>query len=72
VLWRLSKSGKIAEARIRQVPGRGVELRFCWQGELRASQVYDAADALAAAVAAKRAELLDAGWVDAPDLLWGR
>lgn len=72
LLWRLSKDGKIAEARSRAVAGRGVELRFLWQGELRSSQVYDDTAALHAAAEAKRAELLEVGWRDAPDLQWGR
>lgn len=66
VLWTLMKGPNRARAVTRSVPGVGIELRYNWNDETRATQVYRSTDDLAAAAKAKRKELLGAGWVDAP------
>ena len=51
----------------RAVPGVGIELRFLWNDDTRATQMYRTSVELAAAAAtAKREELHAAGWVGAP------
>jgi hypothetical protein len=50
----------------RSVPGVGVEVRFIWNEDTRSTQVYRNAVELAGAASAKRAELVAAGWIDAP------
>ena len=66
VLWMLTKGPNQARAAMRLVPGVGVELRFLWNDDTRATQVYKSTDDLAAAAKAKREELIATGWVDAP------
>jgi hypothetical protein len=61
-LWRLTKGGHTAEARVRAIDGIGLELRYEWNGELRASQVFKAWDELEAAAEEKRRELEAKGW----------
>jgi hypothetical protein len=39
-LWTLSKNGNEATATARAIHAVGLELRFSWNGDLRASQVY--------------------------------
>ena len=56
-LWRLTKDGHTAEARVRAIDGIGLELRYEWNGDLRSSQVFKAWDALEQAAGQKRAEL---------------
>jgi hypothetical protein len=65
-LWTLMKGENRARAMIRTVPGIGVELRFVWNDDTRATKVYRNSVELAAAASAKREELLAVGWVDAP------
>ena len=64
-LWKLTKSEHVAEARVRAIHGVGVELRYLWDGELRASQVFKMWDALEEAAAEKRVELEGRGWTAA-------
>ena len=61
-LWRLVKSGHVAEARVRPIEGVGVELRYQWDDELRVSQMFKSWDELEAAAAEKRQELEARGW----------
>jgi hypothetical protein len=42
------------------------KLRFVWNGDTRATQLYRNSVELATAATAKREELIAAGWVDAP------
>ena len=65
-VWLLSKGPNRASAVTRLVAGVGLELRYNWNDETRATQVYRNTDDLAAAAKAKRDELVAAGWVDAP------
>jgi hypothetical protein len=65
-IWTLTKAGHFARAVTRTVPGIGVELRFVWDDDTRATQVYRNTVELAQAASAKREELIAAGWVDAP------
>jgi hypothetical protein len=65
-LWTLAKGTNRARAVSRAVPGVGIELRFLWNDDTRATQVYRTEAELAAAATAKREELIAAGWVDAP------
>jgi hypothetical protein len=51
--------------------GRGIELRYYWDLELRQSQVYRNGEELAAAANLKREELIANGWTEAPKLAWG-
>jgi hypothetical protein len=62
-LWRLTKDGHSAEARVRPIEGIGLELRYEWNGDLRASQVFKSWDALEQAANEKRHELQANGWV---------
>ena len=48
------------------MPGVGIELRFLWNDDTRATQIYRDSVELAAAATAKRKELFAAGWADAP------
>jgi hypothetical protein len=66
VLWVLTKGPNRASAVTRLVPGVGVELRFLWNDDTRATQVDKNTDDLAVAAKTKREELITAGWVDAP------
>jgi hypothetical protein len=61
-LWRLTKSGHVAEARVRPIDGIGLELRFEWNGDLRVSQVFRSWAELEVAAAEKRRELEARGW----------
>jgi hypothetical protein len=45
-LWTLRKGDHTAEARVRAIDGIGLELRFEWNGDLRASQVFKGWDEL--------------------------
>ena len=65
-LWTLVKGPNGARAVSRSVPGVGVELRFAWNDDTRSTQAYRNTIELAAAANAKRAELVAAGWLDAP------
>jgi hypothetical protein len=51
---------------MRSVPGVGIELRYLWNDDVRATHVYKNSVDLAAAAGAKREELLKSGWADAP------
>jgi hypothetical protein len=62
-LWRLTKGGHTAEARVRAIDGIGLELRYEWDGDLRASQVFKAWAALEESANEKRRELHANGWV---------
>lgn len=66
VLWTLTKGEHRARAVTRSVPGVGVELRYIWNDDTRATQVYRNTVELAAAASAKREELIASGWVDVP------
>jgi hypothetical protein len=45
-LWTLQKDGHTAEARVRAIPGIGLELRFTIDGELRYSHRFTAWESL--------------------------
>jgi hypothetical protein len=51
---------------VRPIDGIGLELRYEWDGDLRASQVFKSWEALEQAAHEKRRELEANGW-----LLWG-
>jgi len=61
-LWTLTKDGHTAEARARVIDGVGLELRFLWDGELRASDVKREPADVERVAAEKRAELEARGW----------
>jgi hypothetical protein len=63
-LWQLSKDGHAAAALVRPIDGVGLELRFEWDGKLRASQVFKTWDELEACAGDKRDELESRGWAD--------
>ena len=65
-LWTLVKGEHRAQAVTRTIPGIGVELRFLWNDDTRATQVYRNTVELAQAASAKREELIAAGWRDMP------
>ena len=71
VLWTLTTGPNRAYAAMRFVPGVGVELRFLWNDDTRATQVYRSGEELAAAASAKREELIANGWTDVPKFAWG-
>ena len=52
----------MAEARVRPIEGVGVEIRYEWDGELRASQVFKSWEELEASATEKRRELEARGW----------
>jgi hypothetical protein len=54
-----------AEARVRAIDGIGLELRFEWNADLRASQVFKTWGELEAPAADKRRELEAKGWAAA-------
>jgi hypothetical protein len=56
------KGGHVAEARVRPIDGIGVELRYEWDGDLRASQVFKMPEELNEAAEAKRRQLEARGW----------
>lgn len=62
LLWRLTKDGHVAEARLRPIDRIGLELRCEWNGELRWSQVFRSWAELEPVAETKRQELLARGW----------
>lgn len=70
-IWGLVKNGHTARAVSRQVPGVGIELRYLWDDEVRATQVYRNSVELAEAASRKRQELIANGWLDQPTPEWG-
>jgi len=65
-LWRLAKSGNVAEVRVRPIDGIGIELRYEWNGDMRVSQVFKSWPELEAAADEKRRDLEARGWQSAP------
>ena len=59
--WTLTKNGHMARAVMHHVPGVSIELRFVWNDDTRATQMYRTSVELAAAAAANREELVAAG-----------
>jgi hypothetical protein len=62
-LWQLTKDGHAAVALVRPIEGVGVELRYEWDGELRASQVFTTWDELLPVADEKRRELEARAWI---------
>jgi len=63
-LWTLRKGEHTAEARVRAIDGIGLELRYEWNRDLRASQVFKTWAELEQAADEKRRELEAKGWGD--------
>ena len=61
-LWISRKEHHTAEARVRSIPGIGLELRFSVDGELYYSHRFTAWDALEAAAGEKRSDFEARGW----------
>lgn len=61
-LWVLTKNGHTATARVKAIDGVGLELRYEWDGDLRASQVFKSWEELGVASGEKRRELEAKGW----------
>ena len=70
-IWALVKNGHTARAVARQVPGVGIELRYLWDDEVRATQLYRNSVELAEAASKKRDELMANGWIEQPMPEWG-
>jgi hypothetical protein len=68
VLWCLMKGQQRAEAVVRLIDGLGTDLRYLWNGDLRASQVYRNDVTLHSEAAKMREGLIGRGWVDAPPM----
>jgi hypothetical protein len=66
-LWTLRKGKHTAEARVRALDSIGLELRYEWNGDLRASQVFKAWAELEQAADEKRRELEARGLADVSD-----
>ncbi len=62
LLWALVKGRHVAEARRRDVPSVGLELRFLVDGELLQSQRCRNGEELELIADLKRAEFLERGW----------
>jgi hypothetical protein len=60
-LWTLQKDGHSAEARVRAIPGIGLELRFSIDGELY-SHRFTAWEPLEQAAQEKKADFETRGW----------
>jgi hypothetical protein len=61
-LWVLRKDGHSAEARVRAIPGIGLELRFSIDGELYYSHRFTAWEPLEQAAEEKKTDFLERGW----------
>lgn len=64
-LWTLQKDGHSAEARVRSIPGIGLELRFTIDGELHYSHRFTVWAELEQAAKEKRGHFEARGWRDA-------
>lgn len=62
LLWTLQNSGHPAEARVRAIPGVGLELRFTIDGELRYSHRFTAWDSVERTAQEKRGDFEARGW----------
>jgi hypothetical protein len=62
-LWTLQKHGHSAEARVRSIPGIGLELRFSIDGELYYSHRFTVWDELEQAAREKRGDFEARGWL---------
>jgi hypothetical protein len=60
-LWRPRKGDHTAEARVRAIHGVSLELRYLWDGDLRASQVFKAWGSVLVRLSQSRADCARAG-----------